>query len=126
MFATQPRKTLLVVEDDAAARQGMAVLLAREGYEVALAANGREALDYLDTHPLPDLILLDMLMPYLDGWGFLDELKRKDSPTVSVPVIVITGSNVTSEWALQHGCVGCVRKPIEVDHLLAEIRRNLA
>src|SRR5262245_45675010 len=88
MAADRNRKMLQVIEDDALARQGLAFLLVKEGYEVALSANGREALDYLDANPPPDLILLDMLMPVMDGWHFLDELKRKGHAAPPAPVII--------------------------------------
>jgi CheY-like chemotaxis protein len=67
MAITPNGKTVLIAEDDAIAREGMAIILHREGYGVATAANGQEALEYLRTQPAPSLILLDMLMPVLDG-----------------------------------------------------------
>src|SRR6266545_4852685 len=76
-------RTLLVVEDNEVAREGLAAILRRAGYEVALATNGQEALNYLDGHPPPALILLDMLMPVLDGWHFLEQLQGDiPEPTV--------------------------------------------
>lgn len=114
---------LLVVEDNAVARAGLAALLRREGYRVELAGNGQEALDYLANSPPPDLILLDMLMPVLDGWHFLERLRRDGPP---VPVVVTTGTILTLAWAASHGCQGFVRKPIEPSELFAEVRRCLA
>jgi two-component system, chemotaxis family, chemotaxis protein CheY len=118
------RKTLLVVEDETVAREGLAVILRQEGYEVILAANGEEALHRLRIRPEPDLIVLDMLMPVLDGWHFLRRLQREEGqPTI--PIIVTTGTSLTPEWAKDHGCQGFVRKPIELENLLAEISRCL-
>jgi len=115
---------VLVVEDNEVAREGLAVVLQRAGYEVALAANGREALDLLRSGPQPQLILLDMLMPVLDGWHFLERLKR-EVPPQAVPVIILTSVNLSLEWALDHGCQGFVRKPIESEKLFEEVRRCL-
>jgi CheY-like chemotaxis protein len=124
MDTAQADKTLLVVEDNEVAREGLASILSRHGYAVALAANGREALDYLAGNPAPALILLDMLMPVLDGWRFLEQLKLSGR-LGTTPVVVTTGTVLTREWAGDHGCAGFVKKPIEVEALLAEIRRCL-
>jgi CheY-like chemotaxis protein len=120
-----PPRMLLVVEDNAVAREGLAVLLRREGYRVSTVANGEEALAYLRDRPPPALILLDMLMPVLDGWHFLERL-RGEVALPDVPVIVTTGTILTREWARTHGCQGFLRKPIELDALLEEVRLCLA
>ena len=124
---TQPTgpTRVLVVEDNEVAREGLAVVLQRAGCEVTLAADGREALDLLRSGPPPQLILLDMLMPVLDGWHFLERLKRQ-GPRPLPPIVITTGANLTLEWALDHGCQGFVRKPIETGALLGEVRRCLA
>src|SRR5262249_52208790 len=111
---TTPGRTTLVVEDDAAIREGFAAGLRREGFTVLVAENGQEALDYLARGPLPDLILLDMLMPVLDGWHFLKLVKQIDR-AASTPILVITGAIcLTREWATAQGCDGFVRKPISM------------
>jgi CheY-like chemotaxis protein len=115
-------KTLLVVEDNEVAREGLAVILRREGYAVALAADGQQGLDYLAANPAPDLILLDMLMPVLDDWRFLELLRPRAD---RVPVIVTTGTVFSREWAAEHGCAGFIKKPIDTESLLAEVRRCL-
>jgi CheY-like chemotaxis protein len=122
-MAHEPGTTILVVEDNDIAREGLAAVLRRAGYSVATAENGQEALSVLGADPAPDLILLDMLMPVLDGWHFLDRLKR--SPRKAVPVVVTTGTILTPEWAAAHGCAGFIGKPVEAAELLAEIRRIL-
>jgi CheY-like chemotaxis protein len=112
---------ILVVEDNDPARRQFANALGREGYEVVALRDGRKALDYLATNPPPDLILLDMLMPVLDGWHFLERL-----PQPHAPVVIATSTILTPDWAESHGCAGFLRKPIEADELLAEVRRCLA
>ena len=115
-------KTLLIVEDNYIAREGLACVLRREGYEVLLATNGAEALAILGSlHP--DLILLDMVMPILDGWYVLQQLKVKNFPRV--PIIVVTATGLTREWAKDHGCRGFIPKPIVPDDLLIEVQRCL-
>jgi CheY-like chemotaxis protein len=115
-------KTLLVVEDDEVSREGLARLLQQAGYTTATAGNGQEALDYL-SGGRADLVLLDMLMPVMDGWQFLRRLRQKHT---SPPVVLTTGTILTREWANTNGCAGFVRKPIDTDALLQEVERCLA
>jgi CheY-like chemotaxis protein len=119
-----PRRILLVVDDDDDSRLALATFLRRQGYGVVPAANGEEALCALRARPAPDLILLDMLMPVLDGWGFLGQLRQAGG---QVPVLVTTGAEaLTPEWAAAHGCAGLLRKPVGPEELLDEVRRCLA
>jgi CheY-like chemotaxis protein len=116
-------KTILVVEDNDVTRAGVTVLLQRAGYDVATARDGQQALDYLRSKR-PTLILLDMLLPVLDGWHFLTELQNWSKP-LNTPIIITTGTCLSREWAREHGCAGFIRKPIELEALLAEIQRCL-
>src|SRR5947209_6203489 len=86
-------KTILVVEDDDVTRAGFGLVLSDHGYTVGLAADGKEALDYVQANGPPVLIILDMLMPRMDGWQFL---KRRDPGWRSVPVVVTTALPVAS------------------------------
>src|SRR4051812_34834241 len=117
-------QTLLVVEDNDEAREGLARFLRGHGYQVVLAADGEQALSCLRCSPRPDLILLDMLLPVLDGWHFLERVRQQQQGgQPPVPVVITTGTNLTREWALDHGCQGFIRKPIDTDRLLDEVRR---
>lgn len=118
-------RTLLVVEDNDAIREGLAAVLRSAGYRVHLAENGEEALRDLRAGPRPDLILLDMLMPVVDGWHFLERLGR-EGPQPPVPVVITTATVLSREWAESHGCAGFLRKPVEPEALLDEVRRCLA
>jgi CheY-like chemotaxis protein len=118
-----PTSLILVVEDNAPARESLAAVLLRAGYLVQPAADGRQALHLLATGPRPDLILLDMVMPGLDGWQFLERLRRLGSP--AVPVLVTSGTTLSCGWAEAHGCQGFLPKPIEPDALLQEVQRCL-
>ena len=123
MPAAPGPRTLLVVEDNDVSREGLAVVLRRAGYHVVPAANGEEALRLLRAGPPPDLILLDMLMPVLDGWHVLERLQQESTRP---PVILTTAAGVLSrEWAEAHGCAGFLRKPVETGQLLDEVRRCL-
>ncbi|HEY1381629.1 MAG TPA: response regulator [Gemmataceae bacterium] len=119
----QPPKTILVVEDDAAARTALAAVLLESGYAVAPAQNGRVALDLLAAGLPAELILLDMLMPELDGWHVLGRLR--ETPHATVPVVMMTGSVLSREWAAEHGCAGFLKKPIDEAELLVEIGQVL-
>jgi CheY-like chemotaxis protein len=119
-------KTILVVEDDAIAREGLSMVLRRAGYEVILATHGEEALTSVRC-VRPDLIMLDMLMPVMDGWLFLERLKA-ESPSLAIPIIVVTGTItiLCREWAVDHGCCGFLRKPIDLNDIPEEIGWCLA
>jgi CheY-like chemotaxis protein len=118
-------ETLLLVEDDSAEAEALSLVLAAEGYGVARAADGQRALDYLAQRPAPDLILLDMIMPVMDGWHFLHEQKR--TPQLArLPVLVMTATPaIGREWAEDHGCAGWLRKPAPTEQLLDEVQRCL-
>jgi CheY-like chemotaxis protein len=120
---SEPRAPkVLVAEDNEAAREAHALALRRAGYEVATAADGEQALALLRAGPAPDLLILDMLLPALDGWHLLGRLQR-EGPTVRV--LVATGTMLTREWAADHGCAGFLRKPFDEEDLVAEARRCL-
>src|SRR3954469_25596166 len=91
----RPARSILVAEDDANTRQALASLLGAAGYTVTTAANGREALDALRRQP-PDLVLLDLVMPELDGWQFLQQ-QRQDPALASIPVVVVSGAAAPHE-----------------------------
>ena len=119
------RKSILVIDDNAVTREGLNVILSNAGYAITVAENGQRGMDLLDAGPAPDLILLDMLMPVLDGWHFLKQIQQ-DRRFAAVPIVVVTGTILTREWAQSQGCGGFIHKPIEPELLLEEIRRCLA
>jgi CheY-like chemotaxis protein len=112
---------VLVVEDEAAARAGMEQLLRASGYEAVGAANGQAALELLRSGVRPRVILLDLMMPVMDGWAFRREQLR-DPQLAHIPVIVLS--------ALHHGWVEGIPptlpKPIDIQQLLAEIEDVLS
>jgi len=86
---------VLVVDDDPSVRQMVRRMLVKEGWEVAEADNGQAALDILD-ETAPSLILLDLMMPEMDGFEFIEELRRNDRWS-RVPVVVVTAKDITAE-----------------------------
>jgi CheY-like chemotaxis protein len=98
----------------------MSQLLTLEGYAPALAANGREALDYLRKQRAPELILLDLMMPVMDGWEFRQEQKR-DPQIASVPVVVLSALDEPRSRPLHADAF--LKKPLDFDRLLTLVRR---
>ena len=120
-------KTIWIIEDDTIQREVLATQLRQQGFTVVTAPEGYEALKRLSSGPVPDLILLDMLIPSgnSDGWWFLRQ--RQHIPTLAaVPVVIMTSLSVACEaWAASLGAAGLLRKPFEAGALLAEMRRCL-
>jgi CheY-like chemotaxis protein len=113
---------ILVVDDDADIRQVVRAILESEGYAVALAANGRDALARLAQQP-PDAILLDLNMPVMSGWEFHERLKSQKS---RIPVVFMTAGQEAQREARAHGATGYLAKPFEMDDLLQTVEQLLA
>lgn len=117
--------TVLVVDDDEMIREGLTVILESAGYCVETVNDGLKALDYLRTQPPPAVVLLDMMMPGLDGWGVMEE-RRKDLELQAAPVIIITAVGTASEfWAVSLGAVGFLSKPIDMKRLLEMVAKQV-
>src|SRR5215471_8229695 len=116
-------KLILIVEDDLDVSRLLAEILEAEGYRTAIAANGREALDHLTKNShYPDLILLDMMMPVMDGWKFREE-QRKLPAVASIPVVIVTADGDVRGKAASIQAAGYVAKPITLRGLLDEVER---
>jgi CheY-like chemotaxis protein len=111
--------SILVVEDDQDIREAVAELLELEGYSVSSASNGQEGLNVLATLRQPCLVLLDLMMPVLTGYEFLERLRITGTQSL-VPVLIMTASHVTE---LPDGAAGLLRKPVEMTHLLQAVAR---
>jgi CheY-like chemotaxis protein len=115
---------VLIVEDDDDIRETLLEVLSDNGFEPSSAANGAEALSFLrDTDSKPHVILLDMMMPVLDGWGFRSA-QLADPSLRTIPVIVLTAHASIEETAAALGVTGFLRKPVRLDPLLDAIRRH--
>jgi CheY-like chemotaxis protein len=108
---------ILVVDDDREVREALKLILEGEGYDVVSATNGLEALERLDEGCRPCLILLDLLMPLVDGWQFLAE-RSKTPELAAIPVIVITAAD---EIRVSRRRTSILRKPFALEDLLLRI-----
>jgi CheY-like chemotaxis protein len=114
-----PEQTILVIDDSAPIRESLREILTDRGYLVRAAGDGRSALKQLRALPVkPDLILLDLMMPGMDGWEFREEQLR-DPQLASIPVIIMTAD--PKLWS--GSAAGVIVKPFSVDALLEAIRR---
>ncbi len=109
----------MVVDDDAGSLAALGDILSMEGYLVETMSNGQEALDHLRAGSSPPaLIILDLLMPVMDGWQFLAELKIDEKlAAFKIPVIVVSAFN--SKVAAAEAVI---RKPIDLERLLHTIK----
>jgi len=113
---------ILVVDDDPDLREFLRLTLTSMGFEVTSAANGREALDVLEGYD-PDLILLDMKMPVMDGWEFCRALERRDARP---PIVVLTAAPDPACRAAEAHADGWLGKPFEYEELEMAVRRFAA
>jgi CheY-like chemotaxis protein len=116
---------ILLIEDDFVLRGSLATVLHTEGYKVECAANALEALRRLERPPAPALILLDIMLPYMDGLEFRG-LQRAAPALAQIPVIVITAVGVRPDIAAELDLRQTFFKPLERQKLLDAIRRHCA
>jgi len=117
-----PRPTVLVVDDHSDLRDALAVLLEHEGFHVADASDGVEALAHLSSGAPVSAMIVDLDMPLMNGWDFLATC-RLDAVWSRIPAIVVTGVDVAAQRREEFGDVSFFTKPINFDELLAAIRR---
>jgi CheY-like chemotaxis protein len=113
-------QTVLVVEDDNDVREAMIHVLETEGYVAVGAGDGEEALTQLQGGLNPCVILLDLMMPRMDGWEFIEEHRRLESRT---PIIVVSAYG-SPEQVRSEGVIAYLRKPVDIDALLALVARQ--
>jgi CheY-like chemotaxis protein len=111
-------KTILIVEDDEGIRDALKLMLEFDGYEVETAENGKVGIERLSTIETPCVILLDLMMPVMDGWEFADVLK-KNTAHASIPIVVVTAF---ADKARSVGAARIVKKPVDMDTLLGFVR----
>jgi CheY-like chemotaxis protein len=116
------RHRVLIVEDDSAICSSLGEGLREEGFAVQTAANGREALERLRAEPELSVIVLDLMMPVMDGWDFRQE-QLKDAALKDIPVVVITAAGFSNQSIrTQFGDVALIPKPVSFVDLLAALR----
>jgi CheY-like chemotaxis protein len=113
----------LIVDDDPAIREALAELLEDEGYETKVAEDGRQALEMCRSVPVPDLILLDLLMPVMDGVEFARH-KANDATLSHVPICVMTASGPLAP--IPPNAAAVLRKPLQIGGLLLLVKRLCA
>jgi CheY-like chemotaxis protein len=105
---------ILVVDDDASILEAISELLRMEGYNVCTARDGRAALVEVE-EKAPLMVLLDMRMPVLDGWGFVRALAERGR---HLPIVVMTAAKDAKQWATEVGAVAHLEKPFDITTLL--------
>ena len=123
---TAPSKSaplVLVVDDDPDILEALSEILEAEGYSVARARNGHDALERLT--PPPRLVLLDLMMPVMDGWEFARRLRQRGDAASKVPIIVLSADRNVSAKAREIGAVGYLAKPFELGDLLQLVRQTM-
>ena len=121
-MTSQP--TVLVVEDDAHIAHVLTFMLERQGYLVTHVADGRAAVRHVASAPAPDLVLLDVMLPYVDGFEIVGLIRAQDG-WQTTPVIMLTAKNTERDTvrALDAGASDFIIKPFQPQELLARLRR---
>jgi two-component system chemotaxis response regulator CheY len=122
-YQHQGSNVVLVVDDDPDILEALSEILEAEGFEIRRARNGKEALERLEPDP-PQLILLDLMMPVMDGWEFAQRMRQRPS-VASIPLIVLSADRNVGSKATDIGAVGHLAKPFELNDLLDMVRRAL-
>ena len=123
MVAARPiAPTILIIEDEPSTRTLLALTLQAEGYAVRTAANGIDALADLHSQALPQLILLDLMMPVMDGWEFRAQQKT-DPRLADIPVVIVSAAEEVGQKAVALRAAGYLQKPVDPNHLLFTVRR---
>jgi len=115
-------QAILVIDDDVDVREALTEILSDEGYDVIGVGSGREALAYLHAATRPSLILLDMMMPEMDGWQLRLEL-RKDPALAQIPVVILSAHDDVRNAALALGATDYLRKPLRAESVLEVAER---
>ena len=124
MTTAATRRDILIVDDDPDIRDALGECLRYEGYGVHSAADGRDALDRLEFGLRPDVILLDLMMPVLNGFDVLKALQTRQDWR-SIPVVVVSANRGYEAEDLK-GAVSILRKPVNVERLIAVVEQATA
>jgi two-component system, chemotaxis family, chemotaxis protein CheY len=120
--ADEPNGKILIVEDEPAFREALAEILRDNGYSTTAAANGEEALSYLRSHPPPSLIILNLVMPVMNGWAFMAE-RGHDPSLAAIPVVILSGISDVGREADSLHAAAYLTKPVEIPALLDTVER---
>lgn len=119
-------KRILVVDDEMGARVLIGTFLDRGGFEVIKAKNGKEALEMMDAGPLPDMVIMDVMMPEMDGIALTRNIRSK-FPDKQMPILVLSGSGdaETVTRAMRAGATDFLSKPILHHDLVTKVKTTL-
>jgi CheY-like chemotaxis protein len=120
---TRVMSCILIVEDDMDIREALEQILEGEGYQVVSAPNGKVALDRMREFK-PQLVLLDLMMPVMNGWQFRQN-QRQDDALAHVPVVIISADGSARREATAMGVQGFMQKPIELEDLLGVVATHV-
>ena len=118
-------ETVLVVEDDPDLREDLAYILEKEGYKVRTAQNGKEALECMREGCEPCLVVLDLMMPVMDGWQLRAEMKA-DEALSHIPFVLVSGVADLSWEAQNLGATHYFSKPVDLDGLFECVQTHCA
>ena len=110
---------ILIIDDDPAIRETLIEALEEEGYNVEAATNGAEGLAAIE-RAVPAMVLLDMRMPVLDGWGFARALSER---AIDVPLVVMTAAQESTQWSQEINAAALLAKPFSLDALIEAVAR---
>ena len=118
--------TILVVEDDDNIAELLCFLLEREAEEIVRAEDGMKAQEIIETSPPPNLVLLDVMLPYVDGFQLLEQIRRKEAWR-DVAVLMLTSKSLEKDIvrALDAGANDYIVNPCQPAELLARVKRYL-
>lgn len=116
------KSPLLLIDDDADIREAIRVTLEDDGYDVVEAGDGREALEWLRSHPPPPVVLLDWNMAPMNGPQFMAEVSKEEA-LASLPIVVLTADTTALQKVKDHHYAGWLKKPFQLDELFAVVRR---
>lgn len=119
------KKRVLVIDDIGVILDLVAFLLQMDGYEVVTATDAATALAQMETTK-PDLIFLDVMMPNMNGYEFIAQLRQRQNQHVTIPIILLTVKEHTPEEVKQLGVAGYLRKPFHRSELLTKIHELLS
>ena len=123
-MTNRQRDYVLIVDDDADIRETIDMVLQGSGYHCCGARDGAEALECLKADPLPDVILLDMMMPGMNGQEFRSE-QLKDARLAKVPVVLVSADDKANQKASVLGISRVLRKPFDIPALVAAVRDSI-
>jgi CheY-like chemotaxis protein len=116
-------RLVLVVDDDPDILQTLALCLSTEGYHVLMAANGQEALEVL-AREKPACVLLDLMMPVMDGWQFVSELEARGARRM--PILVLSADRAVQQHSIKLRAEGYLAKPFDLEDLLGKVSQLIS